>query len=332
MNPKHVNKDTFKQKTKRFFQSQRWKNLLVFFVFVGLAFCFWLLQYYQQKFEITLTIPIRYENVPEDIVFNHPLPQQLDVKISDKGTTLFHYIFKENPQTIYYDLGDISHEQDSYVVDRMNLIHEIDIHLLSSTQLISFSPETITIDYSPLEKKKLPVFFDGNISVEQGFTFVDSLEIIPSTVWVYGSKNALDTLQQICTQSFTSKPVNKNLNISLNLLVPDGVKLSNEKVDIEANIEVSTEKTFILPVNCYNLPKNLSIIFFPSSVKIVCSVALSKYSQLTEADLDVYIDYRELANNQSNIHLQLTKKPQWLTNYRMIPDNIEYLIEQKINL
>lgn len=40
-----MDKETRKRKAKAFFQSQTWKNILVFLLFVALAFGFWIAQY-----------------------------------------------------------------------------------------------------------------------------------------------------------------------------------------------------------------------------------------------------------------------------------------------
>jgi hypothetical protein len=56
MELKTVNKDEIKgeiaeieQKAKSFFSSERWQSVLTFLVFVVLAFCFWLLQYFRHN-------------------------------------------------------------------------------------------------------------------------------------------------------------------------------------------------------------------------------------------------------------------------------------------
>ncbi|MDR2805804.1 MAG: YbbR-like domain-containing protein, partial [Dysgonamonadaceae bacterium] len=54
-----VNKEQIKQETKVFFRSQRWKNLLVFLVFVGIASIFWLMQYFQQTGDYDATVSTR---------------------------------------------------------------------------------------------------------------------------------------------------------------------------------------------------------------------------------------------------------------------------------
>ena len=80
-------------KTKAFFHGDRWKEALVFFFFILLAFGFWLLQSLQQEYEIELVFPVKYKNVPVDIAFNTPEVKTITAKVKDKGSVLLNYTF-----------------------------------------------------------------------------------------------------------------------------------------------------------------------------------------------------------------------------------------------
>ena len=333
MDLKTVSKDKLKKETKVFFRSQNWKNLLVFFIFVLLASAFWLLRYYQQKFDADFSIPIHYDNVPSEVVLRDFLPQKMNLKIQDNGTALLNYFFRKDWGAVHIDLKNISLEKNSYSIGRMDLNDIIQGQLLTTTRLISFYPENILVEYAPVEKKELPVRLNENITLAAGYVLVDSIQIKPSTVWVYGDKQTLDSLQIVRTEPLGKENIDKTLSLFLNLQVPKGTHLSTNSVDLTINIEACTEKSFEVPIVCYGLPENLHVRFFPSSVEIICQVALSKYPQFTAMDLGVGVEYEELIQDKSEmISLSLRKKPQWLINYRIVPERVEYLIEQKKNL
>ena len=328
-----VNKEKIREKTKVFFRSQTWKNILVFLVFVALAFCFWTLQYFQQKMEYEVSIPIEYTNTPKEFVINDTLPNEISLRLLDRGIVFLQYYFSKNFTSIEIDLETLPQGKKTHLIDRSTLQAKIQNILFPTTQLLAFTPETIQISIAPLKKKLLPVIIDGTISLTSGFMFSDSLHIEPSTVWIYGDKNNVDTIHFIKTQPVNHENIQKKLDFSVRLVVPPYVQLSEEKVRITAEVEGYTEKKIEMPVVCRNLPENVHVRFFPSSVEVFGQVALSKYAQLTENDLEVSVDYNELANGQSlNVVLSLTKRPKWLVNYRIQPETVEYLIEQKKGL
>jgi hypothetical protein len=333
MNLLRLNKESFKNRTKVFSRIKRWKNSLVFFTFILLAFVFWLLIYYQQKFEVELYAPIHYKNIPSNIVLSDSVPDKISLKIQDKGIALLNYFFRKEKNVIEIDLEDISSGENPYVIEHEMLSDIIYEHLSAMTQLTSFEPEQIVVNYFPLKSKNLPVVLTGNVDPAPGYFFVNDLTINPSTIVVYGSPQVLDKLHAINTKQFKQTAIDKKLDVSLDLQIPQGVRLSTHKVQLTAEVEAYTEKTFELPVVSHNLPANLYVRFFPSSVELVCQVALSKYSQLTEKELEISIDYNQLEQNKNAlIPLTLSKKPKDLINYRMVPERVEYLIEQKKNL
>ena len=328
-----VDKKKIREKTRIFFRSQTWKNILVFFIFVALAFCFWMLQYFQQKMEYEVSIPIEYTNTPKEFVINDTLPDQINLRLSDRGIVFLQYLFSKNFTSIEIDLEKLPQGTHTHLIDRSTLQAKIQNILFPTTQLLAFSPETIQISIVSLKKKLLPIVIDGTISLAAGYMFSDSLYIEPSKVWVYGDKNNLDTLHFIRTQPVNHNDIKKKIDFSVRLAVPPHVRLSEEKVRITAEIEGYTEKKIELPVVCHNLPENVHVRFFPSSVEVLGQVALNKYTQLTENDLEVSVDYATLMRGQSvNAVLSLTKRPKWLVNYRIQPETVEYLIEQKKGL
>jgi hypothetical protein len=264
------------------------------------------------------------------VVLSDSVQEEIILKIQDKGTVLLNYLFRKNWDAIAIDLENIPRNQNIYKVPKSDLSDKIHAHLSTTTQLISFYPENILIPYSPLKKKELPIVLSGSIRPSSGYILVDTLNIQPPTVTVYGNSRALDKLSAINTIPLKKTTYEKNIDLSLDLQIPSGVRLSADKVRLTARFEAYTEKSFELPVVVRNLPENLYIRFFPSTVELVCQVALSKYAQLTEIELEVSIDYNQLKQNDNmTVPLQLGKKSKEIIDYRIIPERVEYLVEQK---
>jgi hypothetical protein len=328
-----VNKQEFIVKTKAFFQSQKWKNLLVFLIFVVLAFCFWTLQYFQQKIERDISISIHYTQIPDEIVLSDSLPAEITCRIADKGTVFLRYFLNKNFTVFNVHLKDLPLNKHIYTIDKANIYAQIQSLLPNTTQIVSFQPETIQIRYSPLAKKEVPVLIDGILSPAVGYMFMDNLHINPDSVWVYADKTTLDTLQWIKTVAVKKENIQKKLDLTLKLNSPKGAHLSIQKVKVTAELEEYTEKKFELPVVCRNLPENIHVRFFPSTVEVACRLTLSKYPLLNASDLEVEVDYNELAQRQGiTASPALTHKPQWLIDYRIVPETVEYLLEQKQEL
>src|SRR5690554_7211406 len=70
-------------RAENYFSTFPWKNTFVFLFFLILAFIFWLMLFFQKEnVEGTYRIPLKYTNIPENVVFDHPLPEYIDVSIT----------------------------------------------------------------------------------------------------------------------------------------------------------------------------------------------------------------------------------------------------------
>ena len=328
-----VNKEGIKRRAGAFLKNTEWKkNTGVFFIFVALAFGFWTLQYFHDKFEFEVPIKVNYVHIPTGIILSDKLPQEITLHVQDKGSVYLNYMMRKKSRSLFItiDLDNVSLNKTSYIIDQARLYSLITEKLFTTTQIKSYSPDRIEINYAPLAQKELPITINGTISPAFGYLFSDSIRIKPARVLAYGSKNKLDTLREIQTVPINYNDINKNWTVSVDLQVPDGINLAVERVELSAAIEEYTEKTFELPVVCFNVPANRKIHFFPSTVELGVKVGLSKYSQLSKSYFEIAINYNELkGKNSANCSLTLTRKPHWLESYRITPDVIEFLIEQK---
>jgi len=329
---KFVNKKEIKERIGAFFSNNRWKNSLVFFSFVALASVFWALQYFHEKFDFEVSMKIYYVHIPTGIALSDKLPQEITLYVQDKGSVYLNYKLRRKKEALFItiDLGDASLSNTSYVINQAALRSLIVEKLFATTQLKSYSPDKIEINYSPLAQKELPVTINGVISPASGYLFMDSIRIEPAQVVAYGNKTLLDTLQRIQTIPLNYRDIDKDWTASAGLQAPEGIHLSVDNVKLSASVEEYTEKTFELPVVCNNMPTNRNVHFFPSTVELIIRVGLSKYAQLSKSNFEIAVNYNDLKEKHTaNCSLVLTRKSIEIESYRIVPNVIEFLIEQK---
>ena len=117
-------KQTFKSvriEIKAFLRRQQWKEALIFFCFILLAFGFWLLQSLQQEYEIDIRIPVKYKNVPPDISFTETPPEAITVKVKDKGSVLLNYSFGRSFAPIEANMKTQSEKSGKLIINRKDI-------------------------------------------------------------------------------------------------------------------------------------------------------------------------------------------------------------------
>lgn len=315
------------EKIKDRLRRQRWSEALIFFFFILLSFGFWMLQSLQQDYEIELSIPVRYKNVPPDVAFTSTPVDVIRVKVKDKGSVLLNYTVGRNFVPIEISMKKNA-PSGELKLSRKDLESDIQKQLMATTSLIGFEPQTITLKYNPREKKEVPVIFNGEIQTEPGF-LIDTVMLTPSTVEVYASKAVLDTLVSVRTKYVVIKRAKKKVTENITLEKMDGITASPDVVTLIVQVEEYTEKTLEIPVICSDLPPHLTLRTFPSTVQLTCNVPLSRFKDITENDFLVDIKYADLEKNLNGVlPVTLEKKPSWVKQVSLYPEKIEFVLEQ----
>lgn len=323
-------KDIILQEVRSFFKTVSWKKILTFLFFVLLSSSFWMMQIYRQKFEATLDIPVKYVNVPDSIVFENDLPDRINVRIKDDGAALFKYYFTRRNDSLAVDVREIVSGTQERVIQGRNFEQLIRGKLFVTSELISYSPTRVSYSYAVLHQKKLPVIYDGYISLAAGYLIDGELTISPDSVVAYGSKAALDTLHYAHTMGDTLKNVTSDIKMQIAMIPAKGIKFVPNSVELSISVDEFNNKEVEVPVTCVNLPENLNIKIFPSSVKVPFSVGLKRFNDISAEDFQIIIDYNDLKDlKDASIPVRITESPEYIQTKAPIPSEVEFVLEQK---
>lgn len=320
------------RKIKVLLRHYQWKEALIFLAFVLVSFGFWVLQSMQEEYEIQVTIPLRYRNMPSDITFIQTPPSEIVVRVRDKGSVLLNYSVANKVSAIDLNLKNLQGaDSGTFLYSKSDLEGAVMRKLISTTSLLSFSPQQIQEPYSKLIKKSLPVVFNGDIQTDPGFLVSKEIAITPAAVDVYASDVVLDTLHAVKTAYWEIKKANASVERTVKLEKIDGVTVEPVKVSVAVTIEEFTEKTLEIPVNSVNVPSDYTIRMFPALVRVFCTMPLSRYKDLTGDDFAAEVSAVNIDRNVSGmLPVVLTKKPSWVDKVTVTPDSIEFILEQNL--
>ncbi len=323
-------KDKILQEVRSFFKRVSWKKILTFLFFILLSSIFWMMQVYRQKFESTLTIPVKYINVPDSIVFENELPDDVYVRIKDDGAALFRYYFTRRKDSLVVDVRDIVKGTQEKVIQGRNFEQLIRGKLFVTSELISYSPTRVSYAYAVLRQKKLPVIYDGYVNLAPGYLLDGELTVKPDSVIVYGSKATLDTLFYAHTVNDTLENVTNDKKMLVAIRSIKGVKFIPSTVELSIPVDEFNEKEIEVAVTCVNLPEDLNIRIFPSSVKIPIFVGLKRFNEITSEDFQVTIDYNDIKEfKDASVPVRITKSPDYIQTKIPVPSEVEFVLEQK---
>lgn len=305
-----------------------WKNLLGFLAFFLLAFVFWLMLFFRQDIETSYKIPLKYTNVPYDIVFEESPPEYIEVRLADKGSEIFKYDFTLQ--------DSLEIDVESYKSDNIDMIQGtaflqlLQRSLANSTIIKGYNPVSISLKTSKLQQKVLEVAFDGAISTSRNNLIADSVSFNPNTVIAYGSRENLALLDKAVTDYTNFSNLRSSSQFKIKIKNVPNVRFVPQEVDVLIPILEFTEREFEIPITARNIPHHLSVKFFPSQITVAFSVTLEDYKKIAAEDFEIRVNYNDFhQNHNGRVELELTKSPKTIRNVRLSPSSAEFLFESR---
>lgn len=80
------------RKIRTFLLSDKFKECLIFLFFVLISFCFWMLQTLDESYQTEFKVPVRLKNVPKEVVLTSDFPDDVRIRVEDRGTVLLNYM------------------------------------------------------------------------------------------------------------------------------------------------------------------------------------------------------------------------------------------------
>ncbi len=319
-----------------FLSSPRFREFLVFLFFLAISAVFWMLQTLDETLEKKLTVRLELVNVPEGVVITSPLPSELRVKVSDKGTSLIHYIrYGVPPVEVSFNDVAGAGESGRVSIGTAEAQRLISGSLLSTSRILSISPDTLEFYFNHGLFKSVPVRVAGSIDPSSDCYLLE-VKPTPAEVDVYATQEVLDTLTAVYTTPLSLEEVDANTSLNVGLEGLKGAKYSTDKVRVDVEVDVYVENSFDVPIHTSNFPANKFLTTFPSSVQVSFTVGYTNSKELSADDFVILLTYEEILacqrEGKTKIPLSLHNVPEGVTNVRIEPQEVDYLIEQSDNL
>lgn len=326
-------KDIFrntKDKVRDFLLTEKCREFLIFLFFVAISFGFWMLQTLDGNFETEFTIPLRLKDVPKDVVITSDLQDEVRVKVEDRGTVLLNYMLGRSFLPISINFSDYENSSSRVVLPYEDLRKRVSSQLNSTTKLLSVYPDSIGFVYSQGKFKKVPVSVSGKITPGIQY-YISDIKLSPDSVIVYAPAEVLKTVQTAYTMPLDCEDLTENTSLRTSLKKIDGAKYDPSFCDVSVSVDMYSEKTVEVPVVGIGFPANKTLRTFPSKVKVTFKVGLSGYSSVNADDFFIGVKYSDLLKtSKDNIDLVVTTTYPNVSNIRVVPSSVDYLIEESV--
>lgn len=307
----------------------------MFFLLVSVIF--WFLSALGKTYTTRVNLPLKYEQFPADKLLVSDMTRSLKLELSGFGFSLLQFNLGLNKHSLHFNFREENLQlrtdgsTDKYFILTSSLRDNIRETLPSDLELVSISPDSLVFLFDQMDSKLLPVNRNSfSFSFQRQFMQTGELRIKPDTVMVFGPESQLDTLQAIDPVKKRYTNLSAPLETMAMLYAPGNAKIEPAEVKVQLPVSEYTERRMSLPVEVENKPQDIRLRMFPDKVRLSFHVGLNDYSLVEQESFRAVVDYKDVDDNINNkIKIQLKQKPNFVSNIRMQPNYIEYIIEKK---
>jgi hypothetical protein len=307
----------------------------IFFICVLIATALWFIKAMEKDYETTVSLPVRYTNIPRNIVLVNPPPSKLDVKIRSHGFTLVQHKIGLTITPINLNIKPFTiNNKNASDLPRFNIlsdrfIPQIADQISQDIRVLDVSPDTLFFHYDFLTEKKVRIISKIQINCQNQYFLSDSVKITPSTIVVRGPISIVDTLTGIPTADIKFNNLTTSVHSIISLENIKQLEYSANKVAIEVPVSQFTEYNEKVIVNTFNIPDNINLITFPGKVTVSCLIAFDKFKSINPDDFIIGVDFKDISPTSNTLPVKVSKQPDFIKSLQIQPLQVEYIIKQK---
>lgn len=305
--------------------SSRFRSILLFLVFVGIAGLFWLILTLNDSVQTGCVVNIKIIDKPDSITFISDVPKHLHAEVKDKGSNLMRTAWLRTP-TLNLSYRDMA-ENGQMICSKSDIMVGLKEAFGGGATILSSSIDSLRLVYTDRPGKQIPVQVAVDARAKAGFVVYGTPTSTPPRVTAYGPREILDTMTRVFTKSYIETELDQSKDFTSELSPIKGVRLIPSTVKVAINVEPLVVKEEVLAVTAINVPAGESLLLFPSTARVSYYVPMSDFSKDT-CPVRVVANYNELSSHMGEripLHIELTDRSN-AVRPKLHSDSVEYTL------
>ncbi len=304
------------------------RNFLVYLVFIAIASIFWLLETMKEDVTMSMEYKIRIVDAPANVIFTSEIPDEVKVNFSGHGQNVIQHLIKNEEHTLEINFHEVSQAGGKILIDASTFQRAVAKKLPKGLKYLSTTPVKIEADYSTGERKRVPIIFACKVNTRES-RMLSNVIFSPDSVEICAPPHLFQAITSISTEHRVFDEVDDTISCRLALDIPKGAKAFRDSVSTKICVDLFTDKTISVPIYSENTPRDKIIRPFPLQAKITFLVSSSLYNEISPADFLIVVDYNTIKPGDTRCKLILRQMPDGVSNIRISPETVEYVIEQE---
>ena len=288
-------------------RSNRGKDVLLYLLFVAVAFVFWVFMALDTERQRDFDVPFELQEIPDSVTVIGQIPAEVSVSVKGKDSQLLRFSWgSQSP--VKFKWSDQA-EDNVLLIPQTKLEAKLRDYFGTAVQVVSFRPDSIRLNYTtqPGVKVKLVVQAD----IRPNLQYIQSGPAVANVA--------------VSTEPIVKSGLKDTARYEVKVKPIAGVRIIPDKVTVTVPVEPLISRKRSVRIETINVPDGVSLVTFPSVVEVSYLVPMSSYSD--EYPIKAFVDYNDTRLPGNKIPVSLSVIPAIYHNVSKSMDNVEYIIE-----
>lgn len=305
--------------------SSRGQNVLLYLLFVAVAFVFWVFLSLDTEVQRDFEVPLEMQELPDSVTMIGQLPPTVGVSVKGKDSQLLRFLWGKMSPLKFKWRENV--EGSSFVLSRAKLDARLRDYFGNGVQIVSCRPDSLRLPFTALPGVKVKLIVQTDI--HPNFQYIQSGPVMADvdSVTLYSVGDLPHSLKYVSTEPIVKSNLKDTTRYEVKVKPIAGVRIIPETVTVTVPVEPLIARKRSVRISVENLPDDVNIITFPSKIEISYLVPMSAYND--DYPVKAYVDYKAGRPSRKKLPVTLSTIPSVYHNLSFSPDSVEYIIESK---
>ena len=310
----------------RLTKSPHTRSLLLYLTFVVISAVFWCFLTFNGDIKLDIEVPVEM-SLPSNVHLLSKSPDTLTVTVQDRGYRILSYLFHKTP-TLTLRFNDYSDGNSMFKMDQSHLKKALAPLLNRHANIVSVFPENITIKFTDLPGKKVPIKTDIIVEPREDYTLYGALIQSQDSVLVFSDAKTLSEINEVYTYHVEEVDLTDTLRRKVSIAPINNAVVEPRTIDIMVPIEKLKSQTRSVKIVVRNAPVGVKMLLFPSDIEVSFRSPVSRIKD--DPGITAVVDYKSInfASSSNKVKVQIGEVPAAFHDVTLSHDSVEYIIEK----
>lgn len=303
--------------------SSRGQNILLYLLFVAVAFVFWVFLSLDAEVQRDFEVPVEIQEIPDSVTMIGLPPSAIGVSVKGKDSQLLRFLWgKMSPVKFKWEE---SLEGHSFVLGRPKLEAKLRDYFGNAVQVLVCRPDSLRLPFTSQPGIRVKLNVQADVHPNLQYIISGPVYANVDSVTLYSVEDLPHSLKVVSTEPIVKSDLRDTTRYEVRVKPIAGVRIIPDVVTVTVPVEPLIAKKRKIALEVSHRAEGKNLITFPSNIEISYLVPMSAYND--EYPVKAYVDFRDARPNTRKLPVGLSTLPDVYHNVSFTPDSVEYIIE-----